>query len=379
MKPYLLVSGDFRTGGGMDCANYALASYLAQAGHETHLVAHSVDQELAERPNIILHPVGKPLSSYMLGEPLLDRSGQRWAAMIRARGGRVVVNGGNCDWDDVNWVHYVHSVYRPSGAGSVARRLKNQLHTMTSICRESRIIRRARLVIANSKRSKTDLIDLLRIPEAKIIPVYYGIDSASFRPFTSDEKAKARAELGWAQIGPVILFVGEFGDSRKGFDAVFRSWEELCNDPGWDATLMAVGRGATLSEWTSKVERSGMSQRIKFLGHRQDMSKLLAGSDALVAPTRYEAYGLAVHEALCCGLPAFVTRAAGVSEQYPSNLEQFLIADPDDYLELSRRLRYWRMDPEHYRNDLTALGSKLRTHGWNEMAKEIVSVIEGEK
>jgi glycosyltransferase involved in cell wall biosynthesis len=379
MKPYLLVSGDFRRGGGMDRANYALAAYLAQAGHETHLVANSVDKDLAERPNIIFHPVGKPFNSYMLGEPLLNRRGQQWAAVIRARGGRVIVNGGNCDWNDVNWVHYVHSVYRPSGARSVVRRLKNRLHAMTSIWRESRIIKRAKLVIANSERSKTDLIDLLGIPESNISRVYYGIDSVAFRPFSCDEKARARAELGWSRVGPVVLFVGELGDSRKGFDTVFRSWEKLCNAPGWDAILMVVGSGAMLSAWTKRIERSGMSTRVKFLGKRQDMSKLLAGSDAFVAPTRYEAYGLAVHEALCCGLPAFVTSAAGVSEQYPPSLKQLLIEDPNDCLELTERLRRWRMRPECYRAELSILSEKLRTHGWNEMASDIVSAIETEK
>ena len=124
MRPYLLVSGDFHLGGGMDRANYALADYLAHAGHETHLIAHSVDSELAERPNIFFHPVIKPFGSDMLGEPFLDRIGRHWAAWIRARGGRVIVNGGNCNWNDVNWVHYVHAVYRPSVTGVLTKRLK---------------------------------------------------------------------------------------------------------------------------------------------------------------------------------------------------------------------------------------------------------------
>ena len=37
-------------------------------------------------------------------------------------------------------------------------------------------------------------------------------------------------------------------------------------------------------------------------------------------PARYEAYGLAVHEALCRGLPALVSASAGVAERYPADL-----------------------------------------------------------
>ena len=39
MKPFLLVSNDFVTTGGMDRANHALAMYLARKGHPVHLVA----------------------------------------------------------------------------------------------------------------------------------------------------------------------------------------------------------------------------------------------------------------------------------------------------------------------------------------------------
>ncbi|MDK2408772.1 glycosyltransferase [Aphanizomenon sp. PH219] len=54
---------------------------------------------------------------------------------------------------------------------------------------------------------------------------------------------------------------------------------------------------------------------INFLGFRADVPNLLRAADCLVAPTRYEAYDLGVHEALCCGLPAIVSADAGVDER----------------------------------------------------------------
>ena len=47
MAPYVIVTGDFVPTGGMDMANLALASYLAERGVELHLVAHRVDTGLA--------------------------------------------------------------------------------------------------------------------------------------------------------------------------------------------------------------------------------------------------------------------------------------------------------------------------------------------
>ena len=40
------------------------------------------------------------------------------------RGARVVVNGGNCRWGDVNWVHHINVLDRPKPGRGVVRRLK---------------------------------------------------------------------------------------------------------------------------------------------------------------------------------------------------------------------------------------------------------------
>src|SRR5207253_6590904 len=49
-----------------------------------------------------------------------------WAGKITGRKGRVLVNGGNCRWGDINWVHYVHASYRAPAAGGALRVLKNE-------------------------------------------------------------------------------------------------------------------------------------------------------------------------------------------------------------------------------------------------------------
>src|SRR4051794_40722068 len=102
MIPFLIVSGDFVTTGGMDRANLALADYLVRRGHEVHLVTHRAEAGLLRRPNAIVHRVPKPAGSYFLSGPLLDWVGRRWGARVARRRGRVVVNGGNCAFDDVN-------------------------------------------------------------------------------------------------------------------------------------------------------------------------------------------------------------------------------------------------------------------------------------
>ena len=109
----------------------------------------------------------------------------------------------------------------------------------------------------------------------------------------------------------MAIFVGALGDRRKGFDVLFEAWRMLVLDPAWDVDLFVAGEGAERDAWIARSKEMGLASRIHFLGFRTDVSSLLAAADVLVHPARYEAYGLGVHEAICQGVPAIVTSAAG--------------------------------------------------------------------
>jgi glycosyltransferase involved in cell wall biosynthesis len=369
------VAADFVKTGGMDVANHELARYLAEQGKEVHLVAHHVDPDLAKHPNVAFHRVRKPANSYMLGEQLIDQVGRWIAQELAIRKGRVLVNGGNCRWGDSNWVHYVHAAYRPNPHG-ILRRLKWGVSHRVFLRHERAAIQGARLVIANSNATRSDLIDLLGVAPGRVHTVYYGIDADKFRPATPSDRLSARTALDLSAESPLACFVGALGDRRKGFDTLFSAWVRLCALPSWDATLVVVGTGAELQEWKSRAAHRGISDRIRFLGFRSDVARVLSGCDVLVAPTRYEAYGLGVREALCAGLPAFVSSRSGVAETYPRSLNALLLTDPDDASDLARRLSTWRSEIDYYRNLMADLSREFRVHTWEHMAAQIVDLME---
>lgn len=376
MKPYLIVSGDFRLTGGMDRANYALAQHLADRGNEVHLVAHQVVEELAARAEVTVHQVSKPSGSYFLAGPLLDRIGRREAAKISGRGGRVVVNGGNCRWGDVNWIHYVHAAYHPEVRSGGIRKIKGALAHRSFLRDERLAVRRAKIVFANSRRTKDDLVRFLNIPEEIIHPVYYGVDSSRFGPISREARQASRVALGWPEARPIVVFVGALGDRRKGFDSLYQAWSQLSVDPDWDALLAVVGSGGELPLWKRRAEEAGMADRFLFLGYTRDVPGILAASDVMVHPARYEAYGLGVHEALCRGLPAIVSASAGIAERYPKDLEDLLLPDPESADDLADRLRHWRLNLERYRERIEPLSSSLRVRSWENMAAEFLGVMK---
>ncbi len=372
MKSYLLVTGDFVKTGGMDRANFALANYLAKQDEQVYLVAHRVSPELLAYPNVRFYRVPKPGNSYLLASPLLNLVGRLQAQRLTKFGGRVLVNGGNCQWGDVNWVHYVHAAYYPANKSGWVHRVKQSVSRQLFLKTERQNLESARVIIVNSDRTKRDLIEKLAIPEQQIHRVYYGIDPQIFYPANPQGKIALRQRLGWTEEKPMVVFIGALGDRRKGFDTLFTAWQQLCTSPDWDADLVVIGAGAELPLWQQRAAVNGIASRIHFLGFRSDVPDLLRAADCLVAPTRYEAYGLGVHEALCCGLPALVSASAGIAERYPPQLEDLLIPNPEDAVDLVKRLQKWRRNKDSHSYLVSSLGETLRNHTWDDMAKNII-------
>jgi glycosyltransferase involved in cell wall biosynthesis len=377
MTAWTLVSGDFVTTGGMDKANHALAFFLARNGHSVELVTHRAAPDLAILHGMSIRVVPKPLGSYFLGRWQLDRAGRRDGKAMRMAGGRVVVNGGNCTFPDVNWVHYVHAAYRPELPASCFRRLKTWVERPMDLRAERDAVRAARVVVCNSDRTRRDVIERLGVAPDRAVTVYYGTDPELFRPALPETRAALRARLGWPEARPVVLFIGALGDRRKGFDTLFAAWQILCSEGAWDAVLGVIGRGAELPLWEARAATARLTDKIRFFGFRADVPDLLQAADGLVHPSRYEAYGLGVHEAICCGLPAIVSAAAGVAERYPPDLANLLLTDPESPAELAARLRHWRANTEAFSARVRQLSDELRSRTWADMARDIRDTVLG--
>lgn len=172
-----------------------------------------------------------------------------------------------------------------------------------------------------------------------------------------------------------MLFVGALGDRRKGFDVVFDAWRMLSRRQGWDAQLLVIGRGADMLSWEERVQHAGLAGGIRFLGFRDDVPSIMRSADLLVSPTRYESYGLGVHEALCCGVPAIVSAGAGVAERYPAELADLLLPDAQDCADLTRRMQTVMDQLEHFRAAVGGFAGALRSRTWDAMAADIVELV----
>jgi glycosyltransferase involved in cell wall biosynthesis len=378
-QTWVIVAGGFHRGGGMDAANAALAMHLADRGTKVHLVYHRADEELQKHEMVETHRVERPAGSFFLGQWLINSSGRRVARTVMAQdsSARVVVNGGNCNWPDVNWVHYVHRAWRDMDtSGPRLSRAKLRLDKSVALVRERRALDRAQIVIANSNRTRDDLINLLGVRAERVHTVYLGSEP-HWRAQTPERRSSAREWLNKPADRPLVAFIGSLGfDSRKGFDTVWEAWRKLCQRREWDVDLIVAGGGRALPAWQDLIAEAGLAGRVSMLGHTDRIDDVLAASDLLVSPVRYEPYGLNVQEALCCGIPSMVSASAGVAERYTADVSDLLIPEPTDVDGLVARILGWRSTMNTWKQRVAPLARQLRSRTWDAMAREIVEIVE---
>jgi len=256
------------------------------------------------------------------------------------------------------------------------RRLKDQAVQTVDRRAERSAVPGSRLIIANSQRTRRDLIELLRIDPQRIRVVPLGTDPDAFRPVTLDERAAARRWLGSPAGRPLVAFAGSLAHGYlKGFDTLLASWRLLSAQPDWSADLVVAGAGP-LRFWQRAIDRLGIADRVRLLGHSDRIPDLLAAADLLVSPSRYDAFGLNVQEALCRGVPAITTSQAGVSELYPPELAALVLPDPGDAEDLADRIRECLSHRDRLRPAIERLSATLRAYTWDHMAQRMVTEIE---
>ncbi|HEY2033519.1 MAG TPA: glycosyltransferase family 4 protein, partial [Rhizomicrobium sp.] len=96
-----------------------------------------------------------------------------------------------------------------------------------------------------------------------------------------------------------------------------------------EAYLWIAGEGPELGALSRQVRSLGLSERVRFLGWRNDREALLATADLCVFPSREEPFGTVILEAWAAGIPLIAAAAQGPAA-YVKDGENGLLVPIDD-------------------------------------------------
>lgn len=103
------------------------------------------------------------------------------------------------------------------------------------------------------------------------------------------------------------------------------------------ARLAVVGNGPLRPELQRNARALGLDNRFRFFEYRGPSARQLRSIDVLVLPTRYEAFGIGLAEALACGVPQ-ITTGVGATSEIVRDGETGLFCRPDDPGDLARQI-----------------------------------------
>ena len=93
---------------------------------------------------------------------------------------------------------------------------------------------------------------------------------------------------------------------------------------GHNYHLIFIGKGGLLGSLEATVRERDLGAHVSFLGSRADVPQIMAGSDTLLMPSRYEGFPLVLVESQTAGLPAIVSTEVSEEVDLGVGLIRFL-------------------------------------------------------
>lgn len=255
------------------------------------------------------------------------------ASLVHAHGFRVSVPGRVATrLAGVPAVYTVHNSLLTAAARGGAKR---KVYTTV----ERGLVSSTALYIAVSGAIERELSGALKVPAAKIATIPNGIDPV---PFVEAAGATAAgvAAAGMAGDDASARRHGTPGGGAAGFTGITVSRLiptkgvadlldalGLLAARGIDFRWQVVGDGPQREELETRARTLGIAERVFFAGHRPagELPRLLAAADVFALPSRSEAAGIAVLEAMASGLPVVAAKSGGVPELVRDGQTGFLV------------------------------------------------------
>ncbi|MBS3815625.1 MAG: glycosyltransferase family 4 protein [Hadesarchaea archaeon] len=201
------------------------------------------------------------------------------------------------------------------------------------------LINKCDKVICVSKNLKNQLLSK-NINEKKLEVIYNGIEP------------KERSE----EEEDFILFVGRLVQT-KGLDVLAEAMENI------DYKLKICGKGPHDNELDN-------NDNIELLGFvpEKEKNRLLRKCKFLVLPSKKEAFGIALLEAMAFGKPVIATRTGGIPEVVG---DAGILVPPDDTKELESAIKTMLSNDELRRELGEKAWKRAKLFSWDEIASQI--------
>jgi len=226
------------------------------------------------------------------------------------------------------------------------------------------ILKRASLIIANSRSTYQDIIEYLPSAEQKAEYIYLGKDPIFINTLNED----LLNDL-YGIDYPYCLYIGTI-EPRKNLLTLLKAFEVLKKDHGSDLHLVIGGQVGWKSEdFFKEMENHPFLDDINLLGYipREIMPLIYSHAQVFVFPSLYEGFGMPVLEAMSCGTTCIVADNSSLPEVGGLATETF---KTNDHMALARLISRHEKE-NNYRDERSKQAvEQAGQFSWDNYARE---------
>jgi glycosyltransferase involved in cell wall biosynthesis len=231
-------------------------------------------------------------------------------------------------------------------------------------------VRRSTKIITDSGYTKTEAMDFLRIPAEMITPVHLGVDHDAFKNYPRDVLESCKREFRLPER--FILFVGT-REPRKNLDRLVHAYAELPDRIRRDFSLVLVGpRGWGKGDPSVRQKQDNRVMVLDYV-ETHKLAQIYNLATAFVYPSLYEGFGLPPLEAMACGCPVIVSRAACLPEVCA---DAACYVDPTDVQSIAEGIDKVLADEELRRSLIKTGRERAKLFTWENTARKTLEVFD---
>jgi glycosyltransferase involved in cell wall biosynthesis len=254
----------------------------------------------------------------------------------------------------------------------------SKLHNYRSYLRTKRVVETAKHVLAVSKSTKEDLINIFELPERKISVVHNALDERFAFAHTPEERKQVLER--YQLKDPFVLYSGKIRPHKnlhrliEAF-AVLKS--ELVEDEKYrNLKLIIIGDELSRHQYLRlTVIRSGAQQDVRFFGFvPYPILRVFYQSAELFAfPSLYEGFGLPPLEAMANRTPVLASNTSSLPEVLD---DAAVLVNPENVFDIARGMRSILSD-DILRQKLIQKGlEQVAKFSWKLAAQKVLNTYE---
>lgn len=177
---------------------------------------------------------------------------------------------------------------------------------------------------------------------------------------------------------PFVFFWAGRLEHVKGIDLLLQAVSIMASKKVVPFTVRLAGRGSRREQLEELASRLGIADLVRFLGRisREEMQREMQEASCFVLPSRYEAFGAVLIEAMATGLPVIATRSGGPG--FIVNEANGILIEPEQAEALAGAMtrmtaEYGSFDQDRIRREtLKAYGEDQVMERYHSLFREII-------